>query len=119
MGDSILDTESIVGRKVGSLSEEFDFPVTLFRRGMVPYFENMKRPKRDEFLMALMMEDVNGSTTREIAAIQAAQIYVEGKGDDTDSGSVKQGSVGDGFQGDLLIPRQPFEGPGRFMCNPS
>lgn len=69
------------GRNVGTMSEDFDFPMTLFRRSMLQYFEVRDKPTPEEFLMALMMENVNGSTAREKAAIEAAQLHVQGKGD--------------------------------------
>lgn len=72
------------GRNVGTMSEDFDFPRTLFRRSMLNYFEVPERPTPEEFLMALMMENVNGSTAREKAAIEAAQLHVQGKGDNAD-----------------------------------
>lgn len=69
------------GRSGGTMSEDFDFPMTLFRRSMLNYFEAPDKPTQEEFLMALMMENVNGSTAREKAAIEAAQLHVQGKGD--------------------------------------
>lgn len=64
----------------GSMSPDFDFPPSLFTRGMMSYFENITKPTPEEFLMALMMEGVSGSTEREKKAIEAAQLHVESKG---------------------------------------
>ena len=75
----------------GSMSEDFDFPTSLFRRAMLQYFEVPSAPTREEFLMALMMESVNGSTPREKAAIEAAHLYVKSKGNQADSSTTGKG----------------------------
>lgn len=75
------DLSGVVLKGDGSMSEDFDFPTSLFRRAMFQYFEVPTAPTREEFLMALMMESVNGSTPREKAAIEAAHLYVKSKGD--------------------------------------
>lgn len=80
LGSDIALTSTGVGTNVGSLSDKFDFPVTLFRRAMLGYFEDFKNPTREEFLFALTMEAISGSTDREKKAIEEAQLYVEGKG---------------------------------------
>lgn len=80
LGSDIALTSTGVGTNVGSLSDKFDFPVTLFRRTMLGYFEDFKNPTREEFLFALTMEGISGSTDREKKAIEEAQLYVEGKG---------------------------------------
>lgn len=60
-----------------SLSEDFDFPVSLFRRCMTNYFVNWKIPTREEFIFALTMEGISGSTDREKKAIEEAKFYLE------------------------------------------
>jgi hypothetical protein len=98
------DLSEIVGRKDGSMSEYFDFPTSLFRRGMLQYFEVPEFPTREEFLMALMMENVNGSTAREKAAIEAAQLHVQGKGDNADQGASEQGPMGIWLKEYCIVP---------------
>jgi len=60
-----------------SASEDFDFPISLFRRRMVDYFVNWKKPTREEFIFALTMEGISGSTDREKKAIEEAKLYLE------------------------------------------
>lgn len=98
------ELSGIDGRNDGSMSEYFDFPSTLFRRGMLQYFEAPECPTREEFLMALMMENVNGSTTREKAAIEAAQLHVEGKGDNADQSTSEQGAMGIWIKEYCIVP---------------
>lgn len=98
------DLANCVGRNDGSMSEYFDFPTSLFRRAMLQYFEVPDFPTREEFLMALMMENVNGSTAREKAAIEAAQLHVQGKGDNTDQGASEQGSMGIWLKEYCIVP---------------
>lgn len=80
LGMDIALTSTGVGINDGSLSDNFDFPPTLLRRSMIPYFEDFRRPTREEFLFALMMENISGSTTREKKAIEEANLYVKNKG---------------------------------------
>lgn len=80
LGNDIAQTTAFDGDIVGTMSEDFDFPVSLFRRGMASYFEDFRRPTREEFLFALMMENVSGSTSREKKAIEEANLYVQSKG---------------------------------------
>lgn len=75
------------GDDVGTMSEEFDFPVSLFRRSMMGYFEDYRRPTREEFLFALTMENISGSTAREKKAIEEALLYVQSKGNNANSSS--------------------------------
>lgn len=70
--------EVIVGNQ--NLAADFYFPLSLLRRGMFQYFEDQAAPTREEFLMALMMEDVSGTTEKEREAIEAARLYVQNKG---------------------------------------
>lgn len=63
--------------EIWSLSEDFDFPVSLFRRCMTNYFVNWKIPTREEFIFALTMEGISGSTDREKKAIEEAKFYLE------------------------------------------
>ncbi|QYC52461.1 hypothetical protein [Salmonella phage SSBI34] len=63
-----------------SLTDSFNFPISLFRRGMVEYFEDPFNPTREEFLFAVMMEGIGGKTSEEIRAINDAKVYIEGKG---------------------------------------
>lgn len=80
LGSDIGLASADVGTNDGSLSDKFDFPATLFRRAMLGYFEDFKNPTREEFLFALMMENVSGRTSREKKAIEEANLYVESKG---------------------------------------
>lgn len=64
----------------------FDFPPTLFRRCMTEYFEDWRNPTPEEFLFALTMEGVSGNTSREKEAIEAANLYVQNKGNPANSG---------------------------------
>lgn len=80
LGSEIALTSTGVGINGGSLSDNFDFPPTLLRRSMIPYFEDFRRPTCEEFLFALMMENIGGSTTREKKAIEEANLYVKNKG---------------------------------------
>lgn len=91
LGSDIALTSTSVETNAGSLSGEFDFPLSLFRRSMLGYFEDQKNPTREEFLFALMMENVSGSTDREKKAIEEANLYVEGKGNNTYSSAVGKG----------------------------
>ncbi|MEI9553646.1 hypothetical protein [Enterobacter hormaechei] len=75
LGSDIALTSTGVGTNVGSLSDKFDFPVTLFRRTMLGYFEDFKNPTREEFLFALTMEGISGNTDREKKAIEEAQLH--------------------------------------------
>ena len=75
LGSDIALTSTGVGTNVGSLSDKFDFPVTLFRRNMLGYFEDFKNPTREEFLFALTMEGISGNTDREKKAIEEAQLH--------------------------------------------
>ncbi|AKY03970.1 hypothetical protein ADU18_0067 [Cronobacter phage PBES 02] len=75
LGSDIALTSTGVGTNVGSLSDKFDFPVTLFRRTMLGYFEDFKNPTREEFLFALTMEGIIGNTDREKKAIEEAQLH--------------------------------------------
>lgn len=75
LGSDIALTSTGVGTNVGSLSDKFDFPVTLFRRNMLGYFEDFKNPSREEFLLALTMEGISGNTDREKKAIEEAQLH--------------------------------------------
>lgn len=80
LGSDIALTSTGVGINGGSLSDNFDFPPALLRRSMIPYFEDFRRPTCEEFLFALMMENISGSTTREKKAIEEANLYVKNKG---------------------------------------
>lgn len=75
LGSDIAVTSTGVGTNVGSLSDKFDFPVTLFRRNMLGYFEDFKNPTWEEFLFALTMEGISGNTDREKKAIEEAQLH--------------------------------------------
>lgn len=76
LGSDIALTSTGAGTNVGSMSEDFDFPVSLFRRSMIGYFEDIERPTREEFLFALTMEGISGNTDREKKAIQEAQLHI-------------------------------------------
>lgn len=65
--------------EIWSLSEDFDFPVSLFRRCMTNYFVDWKKPTREEFIFALTMEGISGSTEREKKAIEEAKLHLESK----------------------------------------
>lgn len=71
----------------GSWIRSFDFPASLYRLGMENYFMDENSPTQEEFLFALLSEGVSGSTAREKAAIEAAQIYVESKGNRSNPGA--------------------------------
>lgn len=88
-GNDIAKTTAFDGENVGTMSEDFDFPSSLFRRSMMPYFEDFRSPTREEFLLALTMENISGSTAREKKAIEEAILYVEGKGNKANSGSAE------------------------------
>lgn len=63
-----------------SLSKDFDFPLSLFRRTMVSYFEDILNPTPEEFIFALTMEGISGNTEWEKASIEKAKLLIEGKG---------------------------------------
>lgn len=87
LGRDIGKTTALDGENFGTMSEEFDFPVSLFRRSMMGYFEDYRRPTREEFLFALTMENISGSTAREKKAIEEALLYVQSKGNNANSSS--------------------------------
>lgn len=58
---------------------DFDFPPGLYRPGMEDCFADPCRPTQEEFIMAITLEGINGTTEKEISAIKNAQIYVESK----------------------------------------
>lgn len=91
LGSDIALTSASVGTNEGSMSEEFDFPPGLFRRAMLGYFEDPKNPTREEFLFALMMESISGSTDREKKAIEEAHLYIQSKGNHADSSAAGKG----------------------------
>ena len=62
---------------IKSLSPDFDFPFSMFRYGMWDHFVDPLKPTAEEFLFAMMLEGVHGSTPEEKAAIRNAQILVE------------------------------------------
>lgn len=64
-----------------SMSPDFDFPWSLWTPDMSQYIEDTLNPTREEFLFALMMENISGNTETEREAIQAAQLHVEGQAD--------------------------------------
>lgn len=63
-----------------SLSKDFDFPISLFRRCMTQYFGDVFNPTPEEFIFALTMEGISGNTEWEKASIEKAKLYIEGKG---------------------------------------
>lgn len=67
-----------------SLSKDFNFPLSLFRRNMLDHFMDKMNPTREEFLFALMMEGVHGSTDDEKAAIHEAKVYIQGQSNQAD-----------------------------------
>lgn len=111
MGNKLLDIEHF-GRAQPSLARTFDLPPTLFRRRMLPYFEDLENPTRDEFLFAVTLEGVSASTTREKAAIEATELHVEGEGHETDSCAVEQGQMGVWLQEYCTLPRPTPTGAG-------
>lgn len=64
----------------------FDFPPSMFRRCMTDYFEDWRNPTPEEFLLAITMEGLSGNTSREKEAIEAANLYVQNKGNSADKG---------------------------------
>lgn len=111
LGKRLLDIEHF-GRAQPSLARTFDLPPTLFRRRMLPYFENLEMPTRDEFLFAVTLEGVSASTTREKAAIEATELHVEGEGHKTNPCAIEQGQMGVRFQEHCNLPRQAASGAG-------
>lgn len=76
LGSDTGMTTTSVGTSSGSMSQDFDFPTSLFRRSMLGYFEDIKKPTREEFLFALTMEGISGNTEREKKAIEEAQLHI-------------------------------------------
>lgn len=63
-----------------SWARDFEFPASLYRLGMEEYFLDPAKPTREEFLLAITAEGVNGISEKEISAIKAAQIHVKDQG---------------------------------------
>lgn len=78
-GHDIVCPEGRETTKNFSISQRFNFPVSLYREEMEEYFLDSNDPKIEEFLLALMMENISGNTEEEKKAIEEAHIYVKGK----------------------------------------
>lgn len=63
-----------------SWARDFEFPASLYRLGMEEYFLDPAKPTREEFLLAITAEGINGISEKEISAIKAAQIHVKDQG---------------------------------------
>lgn len=63
---------------------DYDFPSSLYRVGMESYFEDPHSPTREEFLLAITLENINASTPKEIAAVEAAQLHIQSQSYHTD-----------------------------------
>ena len=74
------------GGRPDSLSDKFEFPVTMYRLGMEEHWEDPENPTPEEYLVSLMMEGVHATTDEEKASIEKAKVYVEGKNNGSDQG---------------------------------
>lgn len=62
-----------------SLSSKFHLPISLFRTGMLDHVENPWDIEPDEFLLAMVLEDIRAVTEEEINSVKEAQLLVERK----------------------------------------
>lgn len=76
----VLPIKGFETDKTLSISKDFHFPLTLYREGMEEYFSDKGNPTQEEFLLALMMENVHGRTEIEKEAIKEATLHCKGKG---------------------------------------